>query len=575
MRGHCILLFVAFIFAAAEVGAVDSSQRAQIVVGSELDYPPYALVAADGQADGFSVDLMKAVCEVMGIKATFRVGPWNEVRKALEDGEVDALPLVSYSAEREKVFDFTAPHTASYAAVFKRKGSPDIDSVEDMRGKSIIAMQSDATHDWLQRNNISETLALTKTVAETLRLLASGKHDYALAPRLVGLLTAKELGLTNIEITGPRIDAYGRGFGFAVKEGDSALLSQLNQGLAIIKETGRYDEIYEKWFGIVDPKGIQTDVIIRYLTWGMVGVIILVGLPLGWSIALQRKVKQRTKELNDEIGERKQAEERLRQAHGDLELKIKERTKELDISKTKAEAASVAKSEFLSHMSHELRSPLNAIIGFSDTMRLQIFGKLGNPKYDEYTENIHESGRHLLELIDDILDLSVIEAGVVELDEADVDVTKLIDATTTMVRPRAEKALVKLSIDVPKDRIRIRGDDRRLKQIVINLLTNAIKFTPERGEVSVSIRIDQDESLLLAVKDNGIGIAPENIENVKSPFGQVESALSRKNRGVGLGLSLCIELAKLHDGTLDIDSALGKGTTVTVRFPPERVVSHA
>jgi len=200
------LLCCLVIFSVSDVRGEEPRQRIRIVVGSELDYPPYALVTPKGEADGFSVDLMKAVCAALEIDVSFRVGPWNEVRTALEKGEIDALPLVSYSKEREEVFDFTAPHTITYGVVFKRTQAPDIESPGDLRDKTIIVMQADAGHDWLLRNDMSGHLILTQTVAESLQLLADGKADYALAPHLVGLLTAKELNLKNIEVTGPLLD---------------------------------------------------------------------------------------------------------------------------------------------------------------------------------------------------------------------------------------------------------------------------------------------------------------------------------------------------------------------------------
>jgi len=310
-------VLTAFVTQAAALNS-DKGRRTDILVGSELDFPPYALVTKSGHADGFSVDLMKAVCEVMGINVRFRVGPWDEVRAALEDGNVDALPLVSYSAEREKVFDFTTPHTVSYAAIFKRKDSPDIGSLDDLRGTSIITMRSDGTHDWLMRNNISKSYTLTNTMTDALRLLASGQHDYALVPRLVGLIAAKNLGLSNIEVTGPNLDVYGRGFGFAVKDGDVALLAQFNQGLAIIKENGRFDEIYDKWFGLVDPKGPSTETIVRNVAWGASGLLFLMALSLAWSFSLRRKVEARTQSLKTEIKERERVEKALAAHHHSL-----------------------------------------------------------------------------------------------------------------------------------------------------------------------------------------------------------------------------------------------------------------
>ena len=250
---------------------------------------------------------------------------------------------------------------------------------------------------------------------------------------------------------------------------------------------------------------------------------------------------------------------------------VDERTRELRIERDRSDAANRTKSEFLANMSHELRSPLNAIIGFSETMRMKVFGELGDPKYSEYTEDIHASGSHLLELIDDILDLSVIEAGAVVLDESYIDVAKLVRAMIAMVRPRVERAGVKMSVNLPDAQLGLRGDNRRLKQVLINLLTNAVKFTPERGRIKVTVLGDKDAGLLIAIQDSGIGIAPEDREKVMSPFGQVTTSTGGKSEGVGLGLPICKRLLELHDGTLELNSAPGAGTTMTMRFPPERV----
>lgn len=313
--GTFLVALAASVVFSAVSRADEGDPPAHILVGSELDYPPYALVTADGQADGFSVDLMKAVCEAMGIEVAFRVGPWSEMRAALERGEVDALPLVSYSKERDEVFDFTMPHTVAHGAVFKRANAPGIASVVEMRDKAIIVMRSDAAHDWLLRNDISHNLVLTSTVEESLELLASGRHDFALAPRVVGLLAARRLGLANIETTGPLISAYGRGYGFAVKKGNAPLLLQLNEGLRVVKETGRYGEIYEKWFGVVEPPGVPTAVIVRYVLGGVIVILLLGGMVFVWIAVLRNTVAARTRELQA--------------ARDDLERIVAERTREL------------------------------------------------------------------------------------------------------------------------------------------------------------------------------------------------------------------------------------------------------
>ncbi|MEJ0062450.1 MAG: ATP-binding protein [Alphaproteobacteria bacterium] len=244
-------------------------------------------------------------------------------------------------------------------------------------------------------------------------------------------------------------------------------------------------------------------------------------------------------------------------------------------AKEQADFANRSKSEFLANMSHELRTPLNAIIGFSEIIKNQLFGVEGIPQYVEYAKDIYDSGELLLALINDILDMSKIEAGKRALSETALDVERVIQACVRLVISRAKAANLNLTVNVPKDFPPVRAEERALKQILTNLLTNAVKFTPEEGEVTVGAHIDPQGRMCFAVADTGIGIAPEDIATALAPFGQIESVLSRKTQGTGLGLPLTKALVELHGGELKIESALGKGTTVTVTLPPERVVARA
>ena len=550
MKWCFIILFSAFTFFAVQEGKAFDNPSHQITVGSETGYPPYAIVTKDGQADGFSVDLMKAVCEAMEIDVTFRVGPWSEVRKALEDGEIDALPLVSYSKEREKVFDFTAPHTITHGVVFKRKETPDIEIARDLRDKAIIVMRSDAGHDWLVRNDTTDNLTLTKTVSEALLLLASGQKDYALAPHLVGLLTVKELELSNIEVTGPLFDAYGRGFGFAVQEGNIDLLTHLNEGLNIIKETGRYDEIYDKWFGGIAPKGASPEVIARYLAWGAIGAIILIAFPVGWSLTLRRKVRQRTVELNLEVAEHKQAEADLRE------------------TTIKLEEANHAKSEFMATMSHEFRTPLNAILGFSEMLRSQYFGPLGSKNYGEYADDIHLSGEQLLSLVNDMLDIAAIEAGKRDINKEDVDTCQVIKECIKSVKPAADKEGISLTLNFCDNLPRVFADRRSVVQIVLNILSNAVKFSNPNGTITIHADT-QDKNVIIKVIDTGAGISADDLSSITDPFNHSSSDPYHTKDGAGLGLSIVKSLIDLHKGTLMIESEIDVGTTVTLTFPIE------
>ena len=239
-------------------------------------------------------------------------------------------------------------------------------------------------------------------------------------------------------------------------------------------------------------------------------------------------------------------------------------------AKEQAEAANRAKSEFLANMSHELRTPLNAVIGFSEVIMTRAFGA-SSPRYDEYIHDIHDSGRHLLALINDILDLSKVEAGKLELFEESIAVDAAIRACLSLITERVRDGGLTLQLDIDDAPQRLRADERKFKQIVINLLSNAVKFTPSGGTVSVQVSAGANGELEISVSDTGIGMTAEAIETALTPFGQVDSRLSKQFQGTGLGLPLVKSLIELHGGALDIESRPGTGTRVAVVFPAARV----
>jgi PAS domain S-box-containing protein len=234
-------------------------------------------------------------------------------------------------------------------------------------------------------------------------------------------------------------------------------------------------------------------------------------------------------------------------------------------------AANRSKSEFLANMSHELRTPLNAIIGFSDFMR-----SLGNDEFNgasvrEYANHIHESGKHLLSIINDILDIAKIESGRFELAECEIAVAALVEPCIRLVKNRADEQKVALEMSIPGDLPRLRCDQRKFKQAVINLLSNAVKFTPPGGSVRVTAERVPGQGMTIAVADTGIGIDAKILPHICNAFVQADSGLNRKFEGTGLGLTLTKAIVELHGAILSISSELGAGTTVQIKLPENRV----
>ncbi len=259
--------------------------------------------------------------------------------------------------------------------------------------------------------------------------------------------------------------------------------------------------------------------------------------------------------------ERQRADDRLR-----------ERAEELLRARDEAKAADVAKSAFLANMSHELRTPLNAILGFSEILKTELLGPINNARYRSYAESIFASGSHLLGLINDVLDFAKLDAACLDLSEEVLNLREIILDCMRFLEPQASKGKVTVLETIDPELPGLRADRRRLRQIFLNLLSNAVKFTGEGGEVRISATCTA-QGLDIRVTDTGIGMSAEQIPLALERFGQVDNKLARKYEGTGLGLPLTKQLLGLHGGALAIESTLGRGTTVTASFPPERIVS--
>ncbi len=244
----------------------------------------------------------------------------------------------------------------------------------------------------------------------------------------------------------------------------------------------------------------------------------------------------------------------------------------LEQARDTAVRANEAKSDFLAHMSHELLTPLNAILGFSETMAQQILGRLGSETYIDYAKSIHASGQHLLQVLNDLLDLSKIESGRAELDEEEIALDVLVDGCVRMVTGRIREHRHDLATNDIAN-VRVRVDVRKLRQVLLNLLSNAVKFTPDGGHIAMTAAIEPNGDLRISICDDGIGMTPAQLPSALEPFRQLEDRYVRTYDGTGLGLPLSKGLVELHGGTLAMESTPGEGTTVQIRLPADRVLA--
>jgi polar amino acid transport system substrate-binding protein len=571
IRSLAAAAFLAAVSAASAQGVETETGPSRVVVGADPDYPPYEFLDKNGQPAGFNVDLTRAVAEVMGMTIEFRFGNWAEIRQGLLAGEIDVLEGISWSEERAKSLDFAPPHSIVHHAIFARKDTPAIASLDGLAGKEVIVFRGGIMDEAVTRRGDAARIVRVGTPADALRRLAAGQGDYVALALLPGVYITRELGLSNVAPVARRV-AVER-YGYAVRRGNSEMLARFDAGLAILKKTGRYDAIRARWLGPLEPQGVPWGTLLRWAAIGAVPLLLAVGGTVLWSRSLQRLVAQRTESLEREVGERKRAVEELRLHQEEL------------VQAHKMTALGV----LVSGVAHEINNPNGFILLNMPTLKaafadaLEVLDerhredpslRLAGIPYPRMRQEIPlmldemmEGGRRIKHIVDDLKDFARREDAP-RLEPTDLN--EVARAAVRLLDAALRKATTRFELDLAGELPRVQGNARRISQVVVNLLVNACQALPAPDRaVRLATRHDAARGeVILSVEDEGVGIPPEHLSRITDPF----FTTKRETGGTGLGLSVSARIVKEHGGTLEFRSEPGAGTVAALVLPALREV---
>ncbi len=566
----CLVLFLTFTI---ETG-VSADDSLTVRVGI-YENRPKIFTDDQGNPSGFWADIVAYIASQEDWTVEYVHGTWAECLARLENNEIDMMPDVAYTEERAKKFGFSQEVVySSWSLVYTRRGT-DVQSILDLGGKSVAVMKDSVNYEGPQGiKKLAEAFDLDCNFVEAdsyikvFELVRDGEADVGVTSKDFGYQHEEVFGLVRTGILFAPSPLH-----FAFSE-VSNLMPHLAERVdyhvrEIKKDTGSvYYQALATWFGEMP---VEKPVVPSWLIWALVGTGVLALLLTGGTLLLRHQVRVRTRELREEIAERRKAIERLVQYRQHLEEMVERRTAELAQKNLELQQANIRlqevdrlKSVFLASMSHELRTPLNSVIGFSSIMLQGLAGELNEEQRKQLTI-IKRSAYHLLNLINDVLDISKIEAGKVELSPEDIKLDELVKEVAEAFLPQAKEKNLELITEVPQG-IVLHHDKRRVKQVLMNLVSNAIKFT-YKGSVKIAAKVAGDGYVEMSVSDTGIGIKEEDMYKLFEPFQQIDTSLTKKHEGTGLGLYLSRKLADLLRGKISAESQYGQGSQFMFTLP--------
>jgi signal transduction histidine kinase len=527
-------------------------ERPIILVGADHSYPPYEFVNQYGEPDGYNVELTLAIADLMGFEVEFRMSDWNTALKGLYQGDVDVLQGIAYSIIRSQTILFSPPHSIVNQSIFARDDSPKISDVSMLKDKEVIVQNASIMHEYLINEGIGAKIIPVATHLEAIRQLAAGKHDFALIANLPSLYLTKEMGLNNIyPISSP---VQGQRLGYGVLPKNENLISRFTEGLAILKNTGRQQEIYEKWLGSLEIQALPWDIIAQIVGIAATLLLLILAGIVIWNSMLRKEVEKRSSQILEQ-------QQQLIQADKMASLGV-----------------------LVSGVAHEINNPTGLLMLNLPLLKEAWVDAL--PKLEVYE---HEHGQfklaglsfsrikqelpYLLDemdqgtikirnIVNDLKDFARSEPDAIK---QEVDINKVIQTAVRLVDKSIRTATDDFELSLQDQHLFIMGSAQRIEQVMINLIINACDALDSKKQ---SIRVSSELNLsqthvMIKVEDQGRGIEEDLLPRLTDPFFTTKRELG----GTGLGLSVSASIVQAHEGIMTFDSVKLLGTSVTISLP--------
>ncbi len=543
---YCLLLIVlcGLITLSKPTTATSSYSDTLHYLGDE-NYPPFEFINDEGKPSGFNVTLFKKIAETLNCEYTLDLIPWHEVVDSLEHGTKDYITSMFLSDKRKEKYAFSTPYNKVSQALFIHHNS-DISGFEDIKNKTILVVKDDISFELIKEFHVTGTIKTFNNYQEAMKALEEHNGDAVICPRIQGnyIIQKHDIsGVTYLDIPFPLLD-----YCYSTTKDNQHLQALLNEALLMLEQNGEYDKIYEAWYSAYS----EPDFVLFLRNWLLPAIFILAGLlvlVLIWVYSLRQRVLRKTLDLRLELHQRRLAEQNLK------------------IAKEKAEESDKLKTAFLSNLNHEIRTPLNSIMGFSE---LLLENTNENDPGKEQLEIIHKSSSQLVNIVEDMINMSRIEAGQTQIKNTKVKLHEMLKDIKQIYEHKAENKQLDFSLTLPDEvDYWIKTDESKLRQILTNLLDNAFKFTRE-GKIEFGYK-RMNAYVEFFVSDTGCGIPKEKQIIIFDRFVQADDHSKAPNFGSGLGLSIARAYVKMLKGDIHVKSTAGKGSTFYFTIHPAEI----